>query len=357
MNYGISDHDAILFEVDVTPKPATKPPSEVFQFHKGNYDGLRTRMASFADEYLGSCPGNRSVDENWARISDTIKTATDQFLPSKMTKAKRHLPWVSPEIKRMMNRRDRAHKRAKQTGKAKHQIAYRRIRSSTTKCTRETHAKYVDAVISGIATTPNSDSVNSTGVKRAWSYLNLLRSEFTGIPTLFWNNRACTDDTSKAEALREQYDSVFTKENLTNLPDIPESPYGDIPDICFTARGIQSQLESIRPDKACGLEQIPARVLKETATELAPVLASLFQQSFDICVLPSDWKYANITAIFKKGHRTGPKNYRPVSLTSLTSKITWNILCVSKFATISPQTLPFIATSMDSRRVSLARHN
>ena len=90
--HGISDHDAILFEVDVTPKPATKPPRKVFQFHKGNYDGLCTRMASFADEYLGSCPGNRSVDENWARISDTIKTAIDQFIPSKMTKAKRHVP-------------------------------------------------------------------------------------------------------------------------------------------------------------------------------------------------------------------------------------------------------------------------
>ena len=144
---------------------------------------------------------------------------------------------------------------------------------------------------------------------------------------MFWNNRACTDDTSKAEALREQYDSVFTKENLTNLPDIPESPYGDIPNICFTARGIQSQLESIRPNKACGPDQTPAGVLKETATELAPVLTSLFQQSFDIGVLSSDWKYANITAIFKKGHRADPKNYRPVSLTSLTSKIMEHIVC------------------------------
>ena len=136
-----------------------------------------------------------------------------------------------------------------------------------------------------------------------------------------------TDDTSKAEALREQYDSVFTKENLTNLPDIPKSPYGDIPDICFTACGIQSQLESIRPDKACGQDQIPTRVLKETATELAPVLASLFQQSFNIGILPSDWKYANITIIFKKGHRADPKNYRPVSLTSLTSQIMEHIVC------------------------------
>ena len=29
------------------------------------------------------------------------------------------------------------------------------------------------------------------GVKRAWSYLKLLRTESTGIPTLFWNNQVC----------------------------------------------------------------------------------------------------------------------------------------------------------------------
>ena len=202
-----------------------------------------------------------------------------------------------------------------------------------------------------------SDRANSTGVKRAWSYLKLLRSESAGIQTLFWNNRACTDNTSKAEALREQYDSVFTKENLTNLPDIPKSPYGDIPDICFTARGIQTQLESIRPDKACGPDQIPARVLKKTATELAPVLASLFQQSFDIGVLPSDWKYVNITAIFKKGHRADPKNYRPVSLTSLTSKIMEHIVCKQICHHLSANSAVYRNQHGFQKGLSLARHN
>ena len=58
------------------------------------------------------------------------------------------------------------------------------------------------------------------GVKRAWSYLKLLRAESTGIPTLFWNNQVCASDRAKADALRQQYESVFTCENLCATPTL-----------------------------------------------------------------------------------------------------------------------------------------
>jgi hypothetical protein len=34
-----------------------------------------------------------------------------------------------------------------------------------------------------------------------------------------------------------------------------------------------------------------------------------------------EWKSANITPLFKKGDRSAPVNYRPVSLTSVCSKM------------------------------------
>ena len=60
----------------------------------------------------------------------------------------------------------------------------------------------------GIDTNPNQAGT-STGVKKAWSYLKLLRKESMGIPTLFWNKCVYASDQSKEEALREQYESVI----------------------------------------------------------------------------------------------------------------------------------------------------
>ena len=167
----------------------------------------------------------------------------------------------------------------------------------------------------GIA--PSPDGSTSAGIKRTWSYIKLLHSESMGIPALFWNNRVRANHESKAEALRDQYESVFMCEDLINIPVLPESPCRDIQDITFCAR----------ESKACGPDQIPTRVLKESTSELAPIFASLFQQSFNDGALPSAWKDANITAIFKKGHSADPKNYRPVSLTSLIAKTMEHIIC------------------------------
>ena len=43
--------------------------------------------------------------------------------------------------------------------------------------------------------------------------------------------------------------------------------------------------------------------------------------------LPKDWRDANLSSIFQKGDIHLPENYRPVSLTSVTSKILENIIC------------------------------
>ena len=78
---------------------------------------------------------------------------------------------------------------------------------------------------------------------------------------------------------------------------------------------------NLNPKKACGPDKMPILVLQETVNEIAPVLQSLFQQSPNESKIPSDWKKANIVPIFKKGDRTKPSNYRPVSLTAVVSKM------------------------------------
>ncbi|CAM4685396.1 unnamed protein product [Lepidochelys kempii] len=43
--------------------------------------------------------------------------------------------------------------------------------------------------------------------------------------------------------------------------------------------------------------------------------------SFKSATVPNDWKIDNVTPIFKKGSRSDPSNYRPVSLTSILGKL------------------------------------
>ena len=85
--------------------------------------------------------------------------------------------------------------------------------------------------------------------------------------------------------------------------------------------GVAQLLLSIQPHKASGPDNLPACFLKEVANKIAPVLTIVFQASLDQGNLPDIWKTAAVVPIYKKGNRTEPSNYRPVSLTCICSKI------------------------------------
>ena len=52
----------------------------------------------------------------------------------------------------------------------------------------------------------------------------------------------------------------------------------------------------------------------------------MFQASLQHGEVPDDWKQANVAQIFKKGDRSTAANYRPISLTSVCSKIPDHII-------------------------------
>ena len=91
--------------------------------------------------------------------------------------------------------------------------------------------------------------------------------------------------------------------------------------IDFRPYKIEKLLSEINPNKACGPDGIPGKVLKECAASLAHPLSILFQLSYNSGTLPAEWKLANIVPIHKKGSKDDIENYRPISLTCLVMKI------------------------------------
>ena len=82
----------------------------------------------------------------------------------------------------------------------------------------------------------------------------------------------------------------------------------------------------LNPYKACGPDNLPARVLKEISQSASAWLVFIFQLSFDLGVVPSDLSKALVTAVFKRENKSVPSNYRPISLTSICSKVMEHIV-------------------------------
>ena len=100
----------------------------------------------------------------------------------------------------------------------------------------------------------------------------------------------------------------------------------DINPILVETNGVLELLLSLNIHKACGPDEIPSHLLKEACKEIAPSLSFIFQASLQQCTVPLDWKRTNIVPLFKKGDRSTPSNYRPVSLTCICSKLLEHIV-------------------------------
>ena len=140
------------------------------------------------------------------------------------------------------------------------------------------------------------------------------------ISPLIVNNDLITSDKGKAEAFNNYFSSVFINEDKNNIPDI-DVALEILPDFVTNEDQVKYALKSLDVNKSFGPDLIPPRVLKEGYNELSYVITNLYNKSINSGILPKDWKRATVTAIFKKGSKSEPGNYRPVSLTCILCKI------------------------------------
>ena len=88
-----------------------------------------------------------------------------------------------------------------------------------------------------------------------------------------------SDAKSKAGILNRQYQSVFSHEDLNDIPDPDEEEFPEMQDITIAEEGILKLLSNLQENKASGPDLIPPRILKAAAKPISKYLALLFNSS------------------------------------------------------------------------------
>ena len=259
-----------------------------------------------------------TVNELWTIFKETLCTIINSNVPTKLSRSRHSNPWMNTTLKRMLRRRQRAYNKARSSQHHKDWDRYKHMKTATQRELRNAHDKYIDDILLG-------DIHNEP--KRFWSYLKGKRQDSQGVAPLrktdgFLHNDAPT----KAEILNQQFHSVYTKEDASNIPDMGNSPYQDMQDLKISEEGARKLLKNIKVHKATGPDEIPAKFLHDFADELSPILRCIFQLSLDSGTIPNDWRAASIVPVSKKGDKHLASNYRPISLTSITCKLMEHII-------------------------------
>ncbi|XP_072039397.1 uncharacterized protein [Amphiura filiformis] len=152
---------------------------------------------------------------------------------------------------------------------------------------------------------------SSGNSKKLWSFIKSNRCENSGVAPLMKDGLLQSDSVVKANMLNDQFVSVFTDEDTTNLPSLGPTIHPEVPQFTIRVEGVRNLLAKVKPFSASGPDNIPAYLLKEGANELAPALTLLFEASLHQGKIPLQWKSADVSPILKKAINTNRRTTVP----------------------------------------------
>ena len=117
--------------------------------------------------------------------------------------------------------------------------------------------------------------------KKFWKYIKSICKDQHGIAPLIVDGTIINNSKDKAEALNCQFQSVFTREDLTHLPSCNDLLHSVICDIIISVDGVLNLLKSLDTKKVPSPDKIPACVLKLCADDIASTLTVIFTQSLN----------------------------------------------------------------------------
>lgn len=272
-------------------------------------------MKSVLKNYDWSILDGKNVDDAWSACSNKLSDLEKKFVPKKKnSKKKRRKPlWMNHSALRKVKLKHAAYMRYLDTKEGTDYSFFARLRNQAKWACRQ-------AVVSFEKKLASEAKSNN---KAFFAYVRSKLKTREGIGDLIdKNGNLASTNSDKAEVLNNYFSSVFTNEDLTNIPDPDPTGASECStELLVTEEWTRKQLSETDPNKAPGLDGVHPRLLKELADELAIPFTKIYNASLSSGELPSVWKEAAVTPIFKKGKKAVPANYRPVSMTSIPCKI------------------------------------
>jgi hypothetical protein len=316
-----SDHNMIKFELFL--EISTKEDKQIrYDLNKGNYSQLNTIM----DEVnwgleLDGLDAEKMWDKFQKKMSDSIVSC----IPTKKPRNYQYPRWMTRCAIRARNYKLRMWKRFRLSGTYNDKVEYKRALNNATAKYKAAKQDFEKKLAKDIKSNPKSFYAYVRSKSATKSKVSPLKDSQGNI---------VIEDIEICNVLNQYFSSVFTKENSNcsdeDFPVLQDlftgNPNDVLQNVDITVEAVWNKLKKLSANKAPGVDGMMSRVLLETADAIAKPLSMIFKASLTGNVVPKDWRRANVVAVYKKGPRDCPGNYRPISLTSQVCKVMESIL-------------------------------
>ena len=257
------------------------------------------------------------INAQWKFFSDEYLKIVKECVPVKKRRPIHNIKpkWWTDQISETLRAKRKAHNKFRTTNNSVDRTSFIEIRRKLKRLIKQSKRSIEMHVANQSKSNP----------KEFYSYIRQKRVNTSTIgPILKENGDFTSNEEETTTILNSFFASVFTTEDLSDIPQIPAAQLNNdkiLSCISVTEGDVSKCIDKIKVNKSPGADTISPHILKEAKGELIKPLCSLFNKSLQDGSMPDEWKLANVTPIFKKGSKSSPSNYRPISLTSVVCKI------------------------------------
>jgi len=257
-------------------------------------------------------------------LNKTILNIMNNFIPSSMFRSKIDEPkWYSKEIKNLLRKQRKIYKNYRINGfKVEDKFKVDSIKEECYQAISASKERYIKSLGEKLTNM-------NTGKKAYWNIINsfLNKCKIPRIPPLLVLNKIVSNCKEKVIVFNKYFlDQCKLFANDSVLPNFNIITNSSLETILINENQILGILKSLNVNKAHGPDNISGRMIQLCGASISLPLSIIYNNIISSGIFPSLWKSANVTPTHKKDSKQSVKNYRPISLLPIFSKIFEKIL-------------------------------
>ena len=309
INRKINSHYKVLFGV-----------SKIRNFKKFNEECFITDLKNMPWYVVEE---RNDIDEAYHVWELMFNTVCDKHAPLQQIRrrATHMAPWVTKEMLELSRKRDSLRSKAQKSGNQDDWLHTKCIRNKVNNLAKHLKKTYYANLISEKSKDPREMwKVTKEAISAKKSYTLPLTTDKQNMADDF-NNFFVNIGADLARNVEEQNTSAEDGERSHSRPCIDVKVENSLKFMLVPRSFVSKQINSMKSSKATGLDGISCRLLKAASSAIITPLTNLINRSLATGTVPTKWKMAKVTPIFKSGERDDVTNYRPISVLPLVSKI------------------------------------
>ena len=290
----------------------------VYDYSCADWDGLRDHLRGVPCEDIFKVGASAAASE----FCELVQVGIDVYTPHRKYQVKPHSSlWFSAACGAAIVHKRHFFRLYQQNKSSESKVKFRQ---ASNRCKRVLEAAKLAYA------TKTKESITSQKLG-SWDFLHIANSVLnkgkSAIPPLFNGPEVLPSASDKAKLFAENFSKNSNlHDSFISLPIFPSRTNLKLHNISITPKMFKKIITNLDSSKASGPGCISVVVLINCETELSCILGKLFNMYLKESCFPDCGKVLLLVPVFQNvGKRSIAKNYRPVSLLSVASKVSENL--------------------------------